>query len=98
MKLRDNLIVYGFNCTWWDDISMVDTLLSKDDSPGGIPCCPYCKGVLFQIDEKDWFKGIHKHTQENPLYANITSWSRGKCFKTPEEVAVAYNKTILEED
>jgi hypothetical protein len=77
--MDDKRIVYGANCTWWDSISEVST---KDS---GLPCCPKCGGVLFEVENEDrWNQPINDYADKHgdPKYPLIMKWLRGKCFKT----------------
>ena len=71
-------IVYGANCTWWDGIGKASQL------PNGIPCCPFCKSVLFEFPNLEAFMaGSDKYEADgHPGYKNLLIWQRGKCFKT----------------
>jgi len=68
-------IVYGATCTWWDSIDKV----AATDS--GLPCCPHCRGVLFESSNDDWEAQTMKHNEKHPGYKEFIAWSRGKCFK-----------------
>jgi hypothetical protein len=53
------LIVYGATCTFWGQITDAAQL------PSGLPCCPHCHGILFQMDFKDWFDQAMKYAKDN---------------------------------
>ena len=74
-------IVYGANCTWWDSISKASQL------PNGIPCCPFCKSVLFEFPTLAAFmEGAEKYEADgHPGYRELLTWQRGKCFRTMED-------------
>lgn len=74
-KKRDNVIVYGVACTWWDDISQVATTKT------GIPCCPVCGSMLLETSPDDWKAGAEDMETKQPGYIKILNWGRGKCFK-----------------
>lgn len=81
------LIVYGVSCVWWDSIDKV----SKNEV--GLPCCPHCKGVLFQIEEAEWDIAIKKYEQSgHPGYIDFLTWLRGKCFLTQAEAEAAFKR------
>ena len=73
------MIAYGARCTWWDDKAKVGQLGS------GLPCCPKCNGVLFELEEEkfnnipDGFDmgGLFRNAEE---YKQFLAWDRGKCF------------------
>ena len=75
---QESLIVYGATCVWWDDIENAVTL------PSGLPCCPHCNGVLFQVSREKWEDGVERFTKEknDPQYPFLTAFMKGKCFKS----------------
>ena len=86
----DTRIVYGANCVWWDSIHATSTL--RGVSP--IPCCPFCRSVLFEVSNIDEFmKGVDDYEQNgNPGYRDLLLWVRGKCFKSMAEAKIAKEK------
>lgn len=73
----DPRIVYGARCTWWDSIASVSTNTS------GLPCCPHCGSVLFEVEsELVWFTNIEAHVARSGDvdYRAFIEWLRGKCF------------------
>lgn len=69
------LIVYGVHCAWWDSIGKCRV------HPNGLPCCPHCGSVLYQVDEKAWWQGVDEHeAQGNPGYRKLVEWMRGRCY------------------
>ena len=44
--MKDQRVVYGANCTWWDTIDKISKTAS------GLPCCPRCGSVLFEIENE----------------------------------------------
>ncbi len=85
---RENpsLIVYGAKCTWWDDIRNSGTLGGETN----LPCCPYCRGVLFQMDAVAWWKNVDCRDKDNPAYRKTVEWARGKCFPIWPDLVKAY--------
>ena len=84
-ELVSELIVYGVVCMWWDSIDKAASL------PSGLPCCPHCKGVLFEMPRRRWFKSIDEHEANgNPGYRAMWDWARGKHFRTYQEMVEAY--------
>lgn len=77
-------IVYGANCVWWETIDKVATL------PGGLPCCPHCRSVLFEIGEHEWAANVREQDKKQPGYRDLVMWMRGKCFRTFEQAEAAY--------
>lgn len=78
-------VVYGAHCTWWDSIMKASKL------PTGIPCCPFCKSVLFEFPDLDAFmEGVDKYERDgHPGYKELLKWQQGKCFQTMEDAARA---------
>ncbi len=81
-----NLIVYGVRCTWWGNIEEAGKLSN------GIPCCPQCGSVLFQIDKKEWHDGISKVEKEKPGYKDFVQWLHDckMCFPSYDNAKKAY--------
>lgn len=78
--MKDERIAYGATCSWWDSIHKV----GKSSGSLSIPCCPYCKGVLFEMsNEKEWFRGVDTYARVSGKedYRQFIEWLRGKCFK-----------------
>lgn len=72
------MIAYGARCSWWDDKRKVGT---KDGTRTGLPCCPICKGVLFEQEDEQWWNGVDARTlMVDPHYREFIEWSRGKCY------------------
>jgi hypothetical protein len=83
----DKRIAYGVRCTWWDSVHQTGTV------GGCLPCCPICKGVLFEVPtETEWFAGVDEHDKDHPGYRKMMEWSRGKCFPNYATVKEAYEK------
>ena len=104
--MADTRVVYGARCVWWDTIDKVAikpvTSLQPVQSPvgsiinvTGLPCCPHCSGVLFEMDSiEEWNSQVDKYEAEKPEpgYRKFMDWLRGKCFKTQEEAYKAYKE------
>ncbi len=70
-------VVYGLHCVWWDTIDKAAV------KPSGLPCCPHCGSVLYQVDdEAAWFKNVDAHVEKtgDSEYRAFIEWLRGKCF------------------
>lgn len=80
----DGRLAYGATCTWFGSIHETKTIPSAMGPTAGIPCCPFCGGVLFEIDhEGQWWAGIDSYEKEgHPGYRAMWEWQRGqkKCF------------------
>lgn len=89
--MKDERIAYGAICTWWDSIDKVG---SKGPSSfgGKIPCCPFCKQVLFEMpNEADWYAAVDSHDAKEPGYRKFMEWQRGKCHRNYEAARKAYS-------
>lgn len=84
--MTDTRIVYSVHGTWWDSIDKVATNL------GGLPCCPHCGSVLFEMDdEAAWFRGADAYEADgHPGYVEMLKWGRGKCFPDMAALEAAY--------
>jgi len=72
----DRRVVYGARCSWWGSISEVGSIGS------GLPCCPTCSGVLFEVPSaQEWWAGVDRHEAEGRTgYRAFIEWLRGRCF------------------
>lgn len=82
----DTRVVYGARCVWWNNIAAVST------TPRGLPCCPHCGGVLFEVpDEQTWWAGVDAHeSTHEPGYRKFVEWLRGRCYPSIDEARAAY--------
>jgi len=97
-RKRDQLIVYGANCVWWDAIEKCATKKTPEMTGPGLPCCPHCGSVLFQVEETTWRRNVAKHEAGgNPGYRALMEWMRGKCFPTMTAARRAYAAAHLME-
>ncbi len=78
--MSDTRIAYGANCVWWDTIDKA----SRHLTGSGLPCCPHCQGVLFEVETSDeWWRMVAAYeTDGNPGYRELMTWLQGKCFRT----------------
>jgi len=88
---RERLVAYGARCTWWDAKPNAARL------PSGLPCCPFCSGVLFECEEAAWLTirpdfvppaawGIS--AEEYPQWL---AWQRGRaCYPNQAESVAAW--------
>jgi hypothetical protein len=89
----DNRIVYGATCSWWDSISEVGRL------PSGLPCCPHCRGVLYEIyTEAQWWELVDDYAvmTDSPGYRATVEWARGRCFTDHDALREAYAACMAE--
>lgn len=85
LRPDDGRYVYGAGCTWNDNISKVATRQ-------GIPCCPHCGSVLFEMDsEEKWWTGAQRYEDAgHPGYVAMMRWAKGKCFRGMPALIAAY--------
>jgi len=82
-----DLVVYGVNCMWWDDIENAST------NPNCLPCCPHCGSILCEQYKTTWEKQVNEYElNDNPGHKNFIAWLKGKCFKSIHEATNAYYK------
>ena len=88
--MSDQRIVYGARCSWWDSIDKVAT------TAGGLPCCPFCGGVLFEVvDEATWWGDVDRHEAGGrPGYRGFVEWLRGKCRPSVADARAEYDTTV----
>jgi hypothetical protein len=69
-----DLVIHGATCTWWGSLNQISQLAS------GVPCCPYCDGVLRQIEKPEWFKAAREYAlaKKDKHYLDFIAWLRGK--------------------
>jgi hypothetical protein len=59
--------------------------------PVSLPCCPHCKGMLFEVENIDvWNAGVAKQEATYPGYTQLVNWLRGKCFPSFAAAQIAY--------
>lgn len=83
----DRRIAYGAGCLWWGPIQAVGVTV------GGLPCCPQCRGLLFEMDSEAVFLAAAKRYEEDqarPGYVTFIRWLKGRCFKTQAAAEAAY--------
>lgn len=94
-KLRpqtDTRIVYGAGCTYWGSIYSVKR------GPGGLPACPHCGGLLYQMQtEQAWLDATDTHAQEanDPEFSAFIRWTKGRrCLSLHPDLdgATAYDR------
>jgi hypothetical protein len=71
--------------TWWDSITNAGTL------PSGLPCCPHCRGVLFEMPSAEWWPAVDLRDQAEPGYRQFVEWLRGRCYSATIAARDAYN-------
>ena len=88
---KDARIAYGAGCTWWGPISAVGFRPLRSGEPDGLPCCPHCGGMLFEVaSEEKWWNGVDKYNEDYPGYRRLVTWAKGKCFRSWREAKEAY--------
>lgn len=104
--MDDQRIPYGARCTWWDSIDKVGSLptppmnLTRGDGSQtkieahSLPCCPICKGVLFEFPTlEEWQKNVTAYAEKvgDPEYPEFISWLRGRCFPDYAKARYCFN-------
>lgn len=81
----DYRVVYGATCSWWETIDQVATRsIPGDPDAAGLPCCPHCRGVLYEVESEAVWLGPALDQYEaagRPGYRAMIEWGRGKCFR-----------------
>lgn len=91
-----DLIAYGAMCSWYDDKAKVG------HKESGLPCCPHCGGVLFEIERDVWERGVTErlaftHVADRADYPQLVAWARGRCYKTPLHMLAGWLEHLEEE-
>ena len=61
--INDTRYVYGATCTWHGPISEASS--GDPDLPSGLPCCPNCGGVLFELPSRaKWDEDVDKYIKD----------------------------------
>jgi hypothetical protein len=69
MNQSDTRFTYGVGCSWRGPISKVNT------TSRGLPCCPYCGGLLFEMDHESlWYMQIDAFNAKHPGYGALQTW------------------------
>lgn len=103
----DKLHVYSAGCSWHGPISQVgktkdlpetiayvgNKAIKIGGKDSGLPCCPYCGSMLFQIEENKWWGGAKSFNETHPNYLRFIQWSmrQNRCWANNTEAAKAYN-------
>lgn len=83
--MKDERIVYGARCLWWDSID------KAAQNKMGIPCCPRCLGVLYEVpSEAMWMESVERYALSKPGYVEFIRWLRGRCFPTVHDATATY--------
>ena len=96
---HDQRIVYGANCAWWDGIEKIGRI--RTASGRSLPCCPFCKGMLFEMPSpKEWWDSVEAHQAKgNAGYRAFIEWLKGKHFASYGDAITAYmskpGRTVL---
>jgi uncharacterized protein YbaR (Trm112 family) len=88
----DRRIAYGAMCAWWGDIKDVGTLSDYGDLH--LPCCPHCRGTLFEVESEEKWLELCAEFEANghPGYVGFIKWLKGKCYPTFEQAQAVYRK------
>jgi hypothetical protein len=93
LRPKDQRVVYGARCTWWDSIDKV-ALTSPGVSGIRIPCCPHCGSPLFEKDNEAAFMepATRYEASGHPGYVDLVLWGRGQCFANFAALQLAYDE------
>lgn len=87
-------IFYGANCTFWTDDEKELSSIPESGPKEGLPCCPHCKGVLFQIEKREWEESAEQYEDawssdpNNPLGWN---WTYHKFLRKVRESGTCFS-------
>ena len=63
---------YSVQCSYWtDDFDDLSKTESVDEAVGGIPCCPYCGMVGYQIELDKWNEALTTYSEVEPGYQDF---------------------------
>lgn len=91
-SIADPRIVYGARCVWWDSIGQART------TPSGLPCCPHCGSVLFEVEsEPVWWTNVDAYAERtgDADYRAFMVWLRGKCFPSIDVARLEFKLDAL---
>lgn len=81
----DHRYVYGARCAWHGSIKEIGLI------GGRIPCCPHCKGVLYEVPTaKDWWDMVDAAEPRIPGYRKFVEWLHDHHFYDPRDATVVY--------
>lgn len=86
-----DLVAYGARCSWWGDRDEAGT---KEIEGSKLPCCPFCKGMLFQMPVERWKKAVANRAEYERGYHDLIGFMKGKCFPTIEAARDAYRVNL----
>ena len=73
-------------CTYWTDDW--DAVAATSE---GIPCCPQCSNVGFQISRDEWWRAVDKYEKSgHPGYRSLIEWGKEQCFPDYDSLARAF--------
>lgn len=89
------MIAYGATCTWWDNKARAaakpPSALPERSSGGlGLPCCPYCGGVLYETTAESWYDNAPTNVYLGDR--ELFEWTRGRCYPNIADALVAYRE------
>lgn len=87
--MGDGRVVYGARCSWWDSIDRASSTGS------GLPCCPYCKGPLYEVESADaWWADVRRYEADghgHEGYEAFVTWLRGRCYQNTESARAQFD-------
>jgi hypothetical protein len=85
---EDDRVAYGVLCAWWDDVANVGK-----HAVTGLPCCPHCKGLLYEMPRAEWETATKLYAASSAdlaEYPDFVAWLKGKCFPNYNYAKQAY--------
>jgi hypothetical protein len=97
---NDERLAYGASCTWFGSIHEVSAKpvsargFNENTVVAELPCCPCCKGMLFEMsNEAEWWTSVKEFEDNGHAgYRAMLEWQRGqkRCFGTFTQLLGAY--------
>ncbi len=102
----DPRIVSGATCVWWGPISEAGVRTSSGGwmrppfsramARAGLPCCPHCGGVLFEVQSiEEWWEGVDAFEPTQPGYRKLIEFIRGKHFRNMTDANFALDSARM---
>lgn len=83
----ESRVVFGASCCWWNRIE------AAAQTETGLPCCPHCGGMLYELGEDSWWRFARQHGEEarDERYLAFLEWLRGRCFLNVDLARAAFD-------
>jgi hypothetical protein len=82
------MIWYGFCTFWTDDWGQLSRTEHEGNGSivGGIPCCPDCGSVGYQIEDDEWWEGVQIVEKAEPGYYKFIRGLKDTCHGPDKSV------------